>query len=114
MGRGVWWTMVHRVAKSQTGLKWLNTHAHRVKKIQNYLFSLLSHLISMPFFVSNQEKIHEKVSGNERVLVGRVRSDKAPSCGNCLKICPRVYPENWAVSETLRKYSLIKKKGKKR
>ena len=69
MDRGVWWTMVRRVAKSQTGLKRLSTHARRVKKIQNYLFPLLSHLISMPFFVSNQVKIHEKVSGNERVLV---------------------------------------------
>ena len=25
--RGVWWTTVHRVAKSQTQLKWLSTHA---------------------------------------------------------------------------------------
>ena len=28
MGRGAWWAMVHRVAKSQTQLKQLSTHAH--------------------------------------------------------------------------------------
>ena len=28
MDRGTWWTTVHRVAKSQTRLKRLNTHAH--------------------------------------------------------------------------------------
>ena len=26
MDRGAWWATVHRVTKSQTGLKWLNTH----------------------------------------------------------------------------------------
>ena len=26
--REVWWAIVHRVAKSQTQLKWLSTHAH--------------------------------------------------------------------------------------
>lgn len=85
----------------------------RVKKIQNYLFSLLSHLISMPFFVSNQEKSMKKLVEMSGSLLDGVRSDKAPSYGNCLKICPEFYPENWAVSETLRKYSLIKKKVKR-
>ena len=28
MERGAWWDTVHRVAKSLTGLKWLNTHTH--------------------------------------------------------------------------------------
>ena len=28
MDRGAWWTMVHRVAKSWTLLKWLSAHAH--------------------------------------------------------------------------------------
>ena len=28
MGRGAWWGTVHRVAKSQTQLKRLNTHTH--------------------------------------------------------------------------------------
>ena len=28
MDRGAWWTTVHKVAKSQTQLKWLNMHAH--------------------------------------------------------------------------------------
>ena len=30
MDRGVWWAPVHAVAKSQTQLKRLNTHAHRI------------------------------------------------------------------------------------
>ena len=30
MDRGAWWATVHRVAKSQTRLKWLNTHTHSV------------------------------------------------------------------------------------
>ena len=29
MGRGAWWATVHRVTKSQTQLKRLNTHTHR-------------------------------------------------------------------------------------
>ena len=29
MDRGAWWTMIHRVTKSQTRLKWLCTHTHR-------------------------------------------------------------------------------------
>ena len=28
MDRGAWWVIVHRVAKSQTRLKWLSTHTH--------------------------------------------------------------------------------------
>ena len=28
MDRGTWWATVHQVAKSQTQLKWLGTHAH--------------------------------------------------------------------------------------
>ena len=28
MDRGAWWATVHRVAKNQTWLKWLNAHAH--------------------------------------------------------------------------------------
>ena len=28
MDRGAWWATVYRVAKSQTRLKWLSTHAH--------------------------------------------------------------------------------------
>ena len=40
MGRGVWWAMIHRVAKSRTGLKWLSMHTHtsikkRIKKDNN-------------------------------------------------------------------------------
>ena len=31
MDRGVWWATVHRVAKSETWLKWLSTHA-----LENY------------------------------------------------------------------------------
>ena len=42
MNRGVWWATVNRVAKSQTGLKWLSTHAHtpiklKLKKVISYL-----------------------------------------------------------------------------
>ena len=32
MDRGAWWATVHRVAKSQTQLKWLSTYA-RVKRL---------------------------------------------------------------------------------
>ena len=28
MDRGAWWVTFHRVTKSQTRLKWLNTHAY--------------------------------------------------------------------------------------
>ena len=28
MGRGAWWSMVHKVAKSWTRLKWLSMHTH--------------------------------------------------------------------------------------
>ena len=30
MDKGAWWAMVHRVTKSQTGLKQLSTHKHAV------------------------------------------------------------------------------------
>ena len=30
MDRGIWWATVHRVAKSQTRLKWLGTHTHGI------------------------------------------------------------------------------------
>ena len=30
MDRGAWWGTVHRVAKSRTRLKWLNTHTHTI------------------------------------------------------------------------------------
>ena len=30
MDRGVWWATVHKVAKSQTGLKQLSTRAHDI------------------------------------------------------------------------------------
>ena len=33
MGRGAWWTAVHRVAKSRTQLKRLSTHALRAPVI---------------------------------------------------------------------------------
>ena len=29
MDRGAWWATVHRVTKTWTQLKWLNTHAHK-------------------------------------------------------------------------------------
>ena len=31
MDTGAWWVIVHRVAKSQTQLKLLNTHTHNLK-----------------------------------------------------------------------------------
>ena len=41
MDRGVWWAMVHRVAKSQTRLKWLSTYTQANKwQIQNWDSSL--------------------------------------------------------------------------
>ena len=33
MDRGVWWAMVHRVAKSWTRLKWLGTHACSINNL---------------------------------------------------------------------------------
>ena len=35
MARGVWWAIVHRVTKSWTQLKWLNTHTHTHTHTQN-------------------------------------------------------------------------------
>ena len=32
MNRGVWWSTVHGVAKSQTGLQWLSMHAEGTKE----------------------------------------------------------------------------------
>ena len=32
MDRGAWWATVHRATKSQTQLRWLNTHAHNPNK----------------------------------------------------------------------------------
>ena len=39
MDRGAWWTIVHGVAKSQTGQKPLTTHAYRIK--QNFIPNIL-------------------------------------------------------------------------
>ena len=36
MDRGAWWVTVHRVAKSQTGLKGLSTHAQLVTLKSNF------------------------------------------------------------------------------
>ena len=38
MNRGDWWATVHRVAKSQTWLKWLSMHTHTV----SWTFTILS------------------------------------------------------------------------
>ena len=51
MGRGVWWATAHRVAKSQTQLKRLNTHTHihppphksRVTNLMIFPLQLMSH-----------------------------------------------------------------------
>ena len=37
MDRGAWWAIVHWVAKSQTGLKWLSTHDNYSKDIREAL-----------------------------------------------------------------------------
>ena len=38
MDRGAWWAMVHRVAKSQIQLKWLNMHASTYTYIHTYIY----------------------------------------------------------------------------
>ena len=38
MDRGAWWTMVHRVPKSQTRLKWLSMHAYIMQKYYFYIW----------------------------------------------------------------------------
>ena len=43
MDRGGWWAMVHRVAPSQTRLKWLSTHAH-VRSVCQLFACLISSL----------------------------------------------------------------------
>ena len=48
MERGAWWatvSIVHRVAKSWTRLKWVNMHMSRMKLSQNISFSII-HLTS--------------------------------------------------------------------
>ena len=37
MDRGAWWAMVHRVAKSRTGLKRLSTHSQGASESLMYL-----------------------------------------------------------------------------
>ena len=39
MNRGVWWATVHRMAKSQTRLKQLNTYTHTSKETQDLLLN---------------------------------------------------------------------------
>ena len=43
MDRGGWWATVHRVAQSQTGLKWLSIHAH-VRSVCQLFACLISSL----------------------------------------------------------------------
>ena len=45
MDRGAWWATVHRIAKSQTWLKQLNTHIYAV-----YMSIPISQFILLPFF----------------------------------------------------------------
>ena len=35
MDRGAWWATVHRVTKSQTQLKWLSMHTHKIREDVN-------------------------------------------------------------------------------
>ena len=72
MDKGVWWTTVHGVTKSQTWLKWLSTqHTHmilpspqshvnktenmeNITKIKNNLFSaFLGFLFIIPTYINN-------------------------------------------------------------
>ena len=45
--RGAWWAMVHRVTKSQIGLKWLGTHACKLIRTQWDLLYFSSLKISL-------------------------------------------------------------------
>ena len=38
MDRGAWWIPDHKVAKSQTWLKWLNTQAHKLRRRLQTIF----------------------------------------------------------------------------
>ena len=47
MDRGAWWATVHRVTKSQIGLKWLGTHACKLIRTQWDLLYFSSLKISL-------------------------------------------------------------------
>ena len=46
MGRGAWWVIVHRVAKSLTCLKGLSTHAYTYTHIHAYAYTwVITHIL---------------------------------------------------------------------
>ena len=50
MNRGAWWATVHLVAKSQTWLKWLSTHADSVLKSSDVTLLTKVHMVKAIFF----------------------------------------------------------------
>ena len=53
MDRGAWWATVHRITKSQTGLKWLSKQAHKAVLRSNmtvYIKVKLTHPMSYLIF----------------------------------------------------------------
>ena len=57
MDRGVWWATVHRVAKNQTQLKWLNTHTTHIKSLNTVVtYSDYRNLIQGEMWINGQER----------------------------------------------------------
>ena len=78
MDRGAWQTTVHRIAKSQTLLKQLGTHAHMIQQYHSWVFiqrisktlirkdiyacQFSEHYLQLPRYGSNQSA-HQKING---------------------------------------------------
>ena len=58
MDRGAWWALVHRVAKSQTPLKWFRTHAHMLCLIKVLLKTLNQMLLFRHWAISDSLQCH--------------------------------------------------------
>ena len=65
MDRGAWQAVIHRVAESQTQLKWLSTHACQYLKTR-------MRRISFPFGIVNDSQVHFKGDSSHRVFMGRI------------------------------------------
>ena len=81
--RGSWWATVHRVAKSQTQLKWLSTHAHTSG--QNSTLPPCSFLLLLLFFSMYGNDAHSMSKISAQMLSSKW-SQNSPFCV-CVSVC---------------------------
>ena len=81
--RGSWWATLHRVAKSQTQLKWLSTHAHT--RGQNSALPPCSFLPLLLFFSMYGNRAHS-VSRISAQMLWSKWSQNSPFCV-CVSVC---------------------------